>query len=96
MQKHEEQQLTPEQLKAMKGPSRDDPVEAEGAASWVQQFNEELAAPSRNALECKHVLSPCVLPQQTFRVLHESWQRERCIWISVHEDCTDQKQVLGL
>ena len=37
----------------MKGPSRDDPVEAEGSASWVQQFNEELAAPSRNALDCE-------------------------------------------
>ena len=47
------QQLTPEQLKAGKGPSPDDPVEAEGAASWVQQFNEELSAPSRNALECE-------------------------------------------
>lgn len=37
----------------MKGPSRDDPLEAEGAANWLQQFNEELAAPSRNALECE-------------------------------------------
>ena len=53
MQKQEQQHLTPEQLRAMKGPSSDDPVEAEGAASWVQQFNEELAAPSRNALECE-------------------------------------------
>ncbi|CAK0764733.1 hypothetical protein CVIRNUC_003188 [Coccomyxa viridis] len=45
------QQLTPEQLKALKGPSRDDPAENVGAASWVAQYNEELAAPSRNATE---------------------------------------------
>ena len=71
VQEQEEGQLTPEQLKAMKGPSRDDPVEAEGAASWVQQFNEELAAPSRNALECKASSPPHVLRQQTFRVAWE-------------------------
>ena len=54
-----QEQLTPEQLKAVKGPSPEDPVEAEGAASWVQQFNEELAAPSRNALEREqHPTSP--------------------------------------
>ena len=47
------QQLTPEQLKALKGPSRDDPAENVGAASWVEQYNEELAAPSRNATECE-------------------------------------------
>ena len=47
------QQLTPEQLKALKGPSRDDPAENVGAASWVTQYNEELAAPSRNATECE-------------------------------------------
>ena len=44
--------LTPEQQKAMRGPSAEDPLEDEGAASWVQQFNEELARPSINALEC--------------------------------------------
>ena len=42
---------TPEQLKAMKGPSADDPLEDPTAASWVRQFNEELAAPSANAAE---------------------------------------------
>ena len=45
--------LTPEQLKAMKGPSPDDPLEdANGtAATWVAQFNEQLSAPSTNAAE---------------------------------------------
>ena len=57
------QQLTSEQLKAMRGPSSDDPAEDVGAASWVAQYNEELAAPSRNAIECEaqprcHVRSP--------------------------------------
>ena len=42
---------TPEELKAMKGPSADDPLEDPTAASWVRQFNEELAAPSTNAAE---------------------------------------------
>lgn len=44
--------MTPEQQKAMRGPSAEDPLEDESAASWVQQFNEELARPSINALEC--------------------------------------------
>ncbi|BDA42325.1 probable peroxisomal targeting signal 1 receptor [Coccomyxa sp. Obi] len=43
--------LTPEQQKAMRGPSAEDPLEDESAASWVQQFNEELTRPSINALE---------------------------------------------
>jgi hypothetical protein len=43
--------LTPEQLKAMKGPSRDDPLDDGNAASWVAQFNKQLAAPSANAAE---------------------------------------------
>ena len=45
----------------MKGPSRDDPLESGGAASWVQQYNEVLAAPSRNALECEPACTPCLL-----------------------------------
>ncbi len=44
--------LTPEQRKAMRGPSAEDPLEDESAASWVLQYNEELARPSINALEC--------------------------------------------
>ena len=60
LQGEQEQQLTPEQLKAMKAPSRDDPLESDGAASWVQQYNEELAAPSRNALECVPSRTPCL------------------------------------
>ncbi|CAL8467992.1 g7530 [Coccomyxa elongata] len=43
--------LTPEQQKAMRGPSAEDPLEDESAATWVQQYNEELARPSVNALE---------------------------------------------
>lgn len=44
--------MTPEQRKAMRGPSAEDPLEDDTAASWVQQYNEELAMPSANALEC--------------------------------------------
>ena len=44
--------LTPEQRKALRGPSAEDPVEDDNAASWVHQYNEELARPSTNALEC--------------------------------------------
>lgn len=36
----------------MQGPSADDPLEDDNATSWVHQYNEELARPSVNALEC--------------------------------------------
>eukprot|EP00884_Botryococcus_braunii_P006962 jgi/Botrbrau1/16267/Bobra.0066s0049.3 len=40
--------LTPEQRKALKGPSPDDPLEDPDAPSWVAQFNEELRRPTAN------------------------------------------------
>jgi len=36
----------------MRGPLADDPLEDDNATSWVHQYNEELARPSVNALEC--------------------------------------------
>lgn len=43
-----EADLTPEQRKALKGPSPDDPLEDPDAPSWVAQFNEELRNPTSN------------------------------------------------
>ena len=75
-QEHHQQQLTPEQLKAMKGPSRDDPVEAEGSASWVQQFNDELAAPSRNALDCE-LTQACPFCPSSLTLVCTGWLDEK-------------------
>ena len=106
MQK-QEQHLTPEQLKAMKGPSRDDPLEAEGAASWVQQFNEELAATSRNALECEsqplflfdgflsHALACSRFPQLS-KFLELSGKLEKPKHSVLHVKALSMGQVFGL
>lgn len=43
-----EQQMSPEERKALKGAHPDDPLEDTAALSWVRQFNEEAAKPSVN------------------------------------------------
>ena len=41
--------MTPEQLKALKGPQADDPLDDKTALSWVRQFNETADQPSTNS-----------------------------------------------
>lgn len=43
-----EQQLSPEEQKALRGAHPDDPLDDKAALSWVKQFNEEAAKPSVN------------------------------------------------
>ena len=43
-----EQQLSPEERKALRGAHPDDPLDDKTALSWVRQFNEEAAKPSVN------------------------------------------------
>ncbi|DBB10637.1 TPA: peroxisomal targeting signal receptor Pex5 [Trebouxia sp. C0006] len=43
-----EEQLSPEERKALRGAHPDDPLDDKTALSWVRQFNEEAAKPSVN------------------------------------------------
>jgi hypothetical protein len=43
--------VTHEEQKGTRGPSPDDPLEDDAAVTWVRQYNEQLASPSKNALE---------------------------------------------
>ena len=48
-QQNKADKLTPEELKRLKGPQADDPLDDKTALSWVRQFNETADQPSVNS-----------------------------------------------